>query len=292
MSKRLEFFIVALPGLEDIVEKEVNEWFPGLKTHPGHGGVTVHAPFPTGLALNGVLKTATRVLLRVAEFRCRDFPKLYNKILELPWKDWVEPDATIEVHAATRLSRLKIKTRIEETCVEAWQEYQRELRLRPDPEKKVAMYVRFHNDDCVISLDTSGERLHKRGVREKIGEAPLRETIAAALIQLTARTEPEATAVEIVDPMMGSGTFLIEAAMRDMKVEREFAADLFSSTVDQPELQTERPKIVKLTGFERDQKTFKAAQDNLADIAEGMELKLRGAPEGERAFVGLLRKAF
>ena len=265
---------MALPGLEDLVEQEINDWYPDLKTHRGHGGITVHAPFSMGLSMNTVLKTATRILLRVDEFRCRDFPKLYNRVIELPWKNWVDPTSTLTVHAATRLSRLKIKTRIEETCLEGWTEYQSDLGITADPKKQIAMYVRFHNDDCVISLDTSGERLHKRGIREKIGEAPLRETIAAALLQLVAKTDPDAQNVEVVDPMMGSGTFLIEAAMRDRTVEREYAAGLFSSTSDEASLHAQRPKIIKLTGFERDTKTINAAKDNLAQIKDGFDVQI------------------
>ena len=103
-----EFFLVALPGLEDLVRLEVADWFPELSAKVEHGGVTVTAPLGTGLAMNLALKTPTRILLRVASFTCRDFPRLYNKVLALPWHEWIHPEFTLEVTASTTRSRLKI----------------------------------------------------------------------------------------------------------------------------------------------------------------------------------------
>lgn len=262
-----EFFLVALPGLEDLVEAEVNEWFPNLDVKAEYGGVVVHAPLAIGLSMNLALKTPTRILIRMKSFRCRDFPKLYNKVLKFPWKDWIDPNCEIQVHASTRLSRLKIKKRIEEVCKDAWIDYQKSQNVKFVKGKTADLYVRIHDDLCTLSLDTSGERLHKRGERQHIGEAPLRETIAAALIQWLGRlpSGSAAGAVEIVDPMMGSGTFLLEAAFRDALVEaREFAFERFTHPPqEKPELKVSRPRMDSLVGFEKDPKTLAAAQNNL-----------------------------
>ncbi len=266
-----EFFLVALPGLEDIVQAEVREWFPAFDSKVEHGGVSVMAPLAEGLAMNLALKTPTRILLRMKTFRCKDFPKLYNKIAAFPWKDWIDPTCEIKVHVSTRLSRLKIKNRIEETSTDGWIEYQKKQNVKVVRGKTADMYVRFVNDDCTISLDTSGERLHKRGERTHIGEAPLRETIAASLIQHLGRKHAWNIPgnVELIDPMMGSGTFLLEAAFRDKLVEaRDFAFERFAEKPDSPpKLQTKRPKIDSLIGFEKDAKTLSAAKSNLKDTS-------------------------
>lgn len=267
---------MALPGLEDLVEAEIREWFPDFKLKREHGGVTVKAPLGEGLAMNLALKTATRVLLRVHTFRCRDFPKLYNKVRTFEWEDFIAPSCEMSVNVATRLSRLKIKARIEESVMDGWIAHAKEAKATLVRGKKAELFVRFLEDDCTMSLDTSGERLHKRGLRELIGEAPLRESIAASLIQLVGRahaadygdTDRKPADVEIVDPMMGSGTFLLEAALRDIVIEsREFAFENFAQQPSgKPKLQVTRPKIVALTGFEVDKKTMAAAKGNLKTV--------------------------
>lgn len=268
-AKLNEFFLVTLPGLEDIAAAEVHDWYPDLETKNEHGGVIVFAPLGVGLSMNQVLKTPTRILLRLANFRAKDFPKLYNKILDFSWKDWVDPSCALEAHVSTRLSRLKIKNRIRETCESAWKDYQKSLKISPRPNKKLDLYVRFHEDDCQLSLDTSGERLHKRGERTLIGEAPLRETIAASLIQMVGRLpEVSSLPVEVCDPMMGSGTFLLEAGRRDRPVEaRFFAFENFLEKVISPVgIAAERPSIVSLIGFEKDKKALAAAKANLTGL--------------------------
>lgn len=270
-----EFFAVALPGLEDLVEGEVKEWFPDLETKKEHGGVTVMAPLDKGLSMNLALKTPTRILLRLETFKCKDFPKLFQKIESFPWKETVDPSCELTVHVSTRLSRLKIKKRIEETCEDGWRDHQIKNKVKAVRGKKANLYVRFIEDECTLSLDTSGERLHKRGARQHIGDAPLRETIAAAMIQMIAKHHTEGP-VEIIDPMMGSGTFMLEAGTRDDLVEaREFAFETFAVKPKQtPKLKTPRPEIKSLIGYELDPKTVKAAENNLRSIADDFSIEL------------------
>lgn len=289
-----EFFVVALPGLEDLVEAEIHEFHPDWKLSREHGGVTLRAPLEDGLALNLVLKTATRVLVRVFEKRLRDFPSLFKTVSAMDWKQWIDPSSTLTVHASTRVSRLKIKKRIEETCHEAWSAYQRKLGVKADPKRNADLYVRFANDICTLSLDTSGERLHKRGEREYIGEAPLRESIAAALIQWVGREfSGDVREAEVIDPMMGSGTFLLEAALRDEPADRRaFAFENFARAPESaPALQADRVRIASALGYEIDAKTLQAARHNLEPALAKCEIKIINAdifkaeplPRSERA---------
>lgn len=254
----VEFFLVVLPGLEDIVQQEVLEWFPEWKPKIEYGGVTVLAPLEQGLYMNSVLKTPTRVLMRVDSFVCRDFPKLFKKISSFSWKDWLPADTRLEVKASSTKSRLKIKKRIEETCLDGWKAYQKKNKkvLENKSSSKTTLYVRLNDNLCTLSLDTSGQLLHKRGMRTHIGEAPLRETIAAALLQWLGQVgDSQHQEVEVVDPMMGSGTFLLEALIRD-------------SILGPKELNITKPenhsKITSLVGYEKDAKTVRAAQENLS----------------------------
>ena len=125
---------------------------------------------------------------------------------------------------------------------------------------------------CTLSLDTSGERLHRRGWRPKIGEAPLRETIAAALLQQVAcgHARSDLRPVQVIDPMVGSGTFLLESAMAsELAYRRSFAFFVFRlvEEVKAPE----RPPlwahdIRERVGFEVDGKTLLAARENLQAV--------------------------
>jgi 23S rRNA G2445 N2-methylase RlmL len=169
-----------------------------------------------------------------------------------------------------------MKKRIEETAEKAFAKFQKDLGKKADPLKKLNLYVRFNDNHCTLSLDTSGERLHKRGIRTHIGEAPLRETIAAALIQMMGRHADKKTPIEFIDPMMGSGTFLLEAAYRDLVLEkRDFAFENFSKQPeDAPVIKTERAPIDSLLGFEKDPKTLSAAKKNLADTGSSLNPSL------------------
>lgn len=277
---QFEFFLVTLPGFEDLAAKELTNWFPSLEGKIETGGVSVQTDLPTGLSLNMALKIPTRILLRADSFRCRDFPKLYKRVAELNWRQWIDSRCELAVEVSSRESRLKIKKRIEKTCLDGWAEFQKK---HTGKEKKAGLkatlFVRLHKDICTLSLDTSGERLHKRGVRKHIGEAPLRETIAAALIDLVSSVSDSGAKidVEVVDPMMGSGTFLIEAAVRDRPItDREFAAFRLKPQAPprSPEL---RERISGLVGFEQDAKTVAAAAENLKSLKLDFEPRLHHA---------------
>ncbi len=267
-----EFFLVTLPGLEDLVLAELKAWFPRLEGKVEVGGVTVQAPLTEGLAMNLALKLPTRVLLRVATFTCRDFPKLYNKVASFNWGGILDPGSTLTVHASAHRSRLKIKKRIEETCADGWLTHQKQIRAKPSGQA-ASLYVRLYDNLCTLSLDTSGERLHKRGARALIGEAPLRETLAAAMIQLVAQTYAASpSAVELLDPMMGSGTILLEAAVRDRLVDqRGFAFESFVAQPVLPAAPSSSARFTRLVGFEVDAKTCAAARANLQNI--GLEIE-------------------
>lgn len=282
-----EFFLVTLPGLEDLALAEVREWFPQWEAQLEHGGVVVRAPLGDGLAMNQALKIPTRILVRISSFIARDFPKLFNRVSSVNWREWVDPSCDLKAHASTSRSRLKIKKRIEETAEKAWRAYQKEQKITSRTSPQADLFLRLQDNTCVLSLDTSGERLHKRGVRTHVGEAPLRETIAAALLQLMRRHAPDGGEVELVDPMMGSGVFLLEALTIDSPLDRRhFAFENFAehpSLVPRKSAALQAARFARLIGFERDSKALEAARHNLNAIqtAVSFELHHRDVLEAE-----------
>lgn len=205
-------FLVITPGLEDLALHELDSKCPVSGVVKIKGGLELEADLDWIVKAHTLLKIPTRLLMRLTEFKVRDFPKLYQKFLNFKWTDYLShPEPQWEISCSK--SRLMHTGRIEETIKEAMAAYQKRQPLSLDWQKKnyspQTFYVRIVDDLLTLSLDLSGEALYKRGMQVIKGEAPIRETFAAALLlELTKGLSQEMT---LVDPMCGSGTFLTEA---------------------------------------------------------------------------------
>lgn len=284
------FYISCALGLEEALVAEIRYCWPMLIEIDGRatqnplpelvvdrGGVLLQAPLVLGLQLNFFLKTASRVLLRLAEFKVRDFPKLYEKVQKFPWANYLKTETQVEWVVAASKSRLNNEKRIAETCREAFSI----SGLGPQTQ---AIYVRIHDDLCTLSLDTSGEHLHKRGWGQFKGEAPLRETLAAFMVQqlLGEISAEELRQITFVDPMCGVGTLLLEAASMGQPVfERDFAFLHWKNApkiLKSPLLKKNYKVLPKETpfnsyqGFDLDEKALSAAKENLQSLQVKSEL--------------------
>lgn len=183
-------FAGVAPGLEAAAAEELVEaGFTGVE--PTVGGVAFEGD---PLRANRVLAVPTRILLRVAQFKARTFDQLVAGAAAVDWSPYggLTPDVTC------RKSRLYHSGAVAERLAGV---------VPPGPG---ALYARLMRDVCTLSVDTTGERLHRRGWRLENGPAPLRETLAAGILRLAGWRPGEA----LYDPMCGSGTLLIEAACR------------------------------------------------------------------------------
>lgn len=180
--------------------------FPEVKVL--QGGIEFQAELFTGLQFNFFLKTASRILLRMAVFKARDLPKFYGKMRALPWLDFLA-HANVEWEVAAQKSRINNEKRLQDAASEALNDIFKDVQ---GPTPCGSIYIRMVDDNCTISLDTTGEHLHKRGATILKGEAPLRETIAAFLLNAMIENETPADLekITLMDPMVGSGTFLTE----------------------------------------------------------------------------------
>jgi putative N6-adenine-specific DNA methylase len=199
-----EIFLVTAPGLESALVAEAREkGFQGPA--PILGGVTVTGGWPEVWRANLELRGAVRVLARVAEFRAMHLAQLDKRAHKVPWTKILRPDVPFRVDASCRKSRIyhegaaaqRIKTAIKDA-----------LGAPLSPDAGIAVKVRIDDDLCTISVDTSGESLHKRGHKEEVAKAPMRENMAALFLRQCGYRGSE----PVVDPMCGSGTFVIEAA--------------------------------------------------------------------------------
>lgn len=303
------FYISCALGFEESVAAEIRQAWPLLieingqaNTSPppemviGTGGVFLQAPLALGLQLNFFLKTAHRILWRLAEFKVRDFPKLFEKIQKIPWVNYLNGPG-IEWQVAASKSRLNNEKRIEEVCAESFAKVAG--KIQGVAKSKQTVYVRIHDDLCTMSLDSSGEHLHKRGWGVMKGEAPLRETLAAYMIleMINGTPATKTQQVSFVDPMCGSGTVVLEAASLWQPVfDRAFAFLEWKNTpkIFKSPLLKKNYKLLQQAapfktywGFDLDKSAVKAAGENLKSLESKTEIQsLKVRFEEENLFAG------
>lgn len=200
------YFATIEPGLEEALLAEVRA-LGGKRAKALRGGVEFDATHPVFYSAAAQLRCANRLWLRVDEFRARDAPELFNKTRRIEWQRLLPPNAALEVRAAAAASKLIHTGMIAGTVANAVAEAIGHPRVGG---RKFILLARLQDDRCELSLDASGELLYRRGWKEDVGEAPLRESVAACLLRLSG-WEP---GQPVFDPMCGSGTFVIEAAQQ------------------------------------------------------------------------------
>jgi putative N6-adenine-specific DNA methylase len=174
------------------------------------------------------LRTADRIGIELARFRAETFDQLFEQTAALPWENWLPPDAIMHITGRSHKSKLfsvrDCQALVKKALIKAMQ---RRYKRQTFPENG-ALYkieVALLNDEVTLTLDATGPSLHKRGYRSEAGEAPLKETLAAALVLLS-RWEPSRV---LADPCCGSGTIAIEAALiglnRAPGIQRTFSAE-------------------------------------------------------------------
>jgi putative N6-adenine-specific DNA methylase len=222
-------FVATTPGLELALEQEVRRLPLGCWRVPG--GVEVQGPPGLHRTLNLRLRTASRVLLRLSAFEAKDASALDRGLRQLRLADYHRPgqgELQLQVHA--RGSRLGHEGRLRQMAalalgVAAADEPGPE---DEDPGQALRLQLRLEQDMCTVSVDTSGALLYRRGYRQEVSRAPLRETLAAGMLELAGFRGDE----PLWDPMCGSGTLLVEAAHialnRAPGLDRSFAFERFA----------------------------------------------------------------
>ena len=201
-----EFFIVVAPGLENIVLDE-------LKKKPLH---QIQAEIcPGGIAFSGRLEDlyraalhlhcASRILMRLTRFRATNFRRLEDKISALDWELFLPVRSLPHIHVVSAHSRLYHQRAVSERITQIIAEKLDDAENLSDQR----LFVRIVDDAVTVSLDACGDLLYKRGIKRHAHRAPIRETLAAGALMTAGYTG----SVPLIDPMCGSGTFSIEAAL-------------------------------------------------------------------------------
>jgi len=213
---RLKFFATCARGLEKVLAQELRE-LNAETVEPGRGGVQFHGDLALLYRANLWLRTAVRVLTPILEFPVQSTDDLYAAVQSINWSRYMTVEHTLAVDCNVRDSAIThsmyAALRVKDAICD---QFVAKCGKRPSVDTEtpmVGLNLHIHLDQAVLSLDSSGESLHKRGYREILTKAPLNEALAAGLILLTGWKGD----VPLVDPMCGGGTFCIEAAWIALK---------------------------------------------------------------------------
>jgi 23S rRNA (guanine2445-N2)-methyltransferase / 23S rRNA (guanine2069-N7)-methyltransferase len=287
---RFDFFAPCPTGVADLLATEL-AGFGALDVREMRSGVAFAGALECAYRACLWSRTASRVLLRIGEAPADTDAALYDGVRAIDWLQHIDPGGTIAIDVSgtnaalvhTRFTAQRVKDAIVDMCRDA-------VGIRPSVDlaaPDVRINVRVHAAWAAISLDLAGEGLHRRGYRAAQGAAPIKENLAAAILM---RSEWARTAVAggaLVDPLCGSGTFVIEAALIECSIAPQLArarfgferwrqhdAMLWTGLVTEARAAAREPPVARalddLIGYDRDPKAIAAAHANAqrAGVAE------------------------
>jgi len=291
----LSCFAITAPGLEPITAAELHGL--GITGALEDGGVSWAGHAESLVRANLWLRTASRVVVRIAEFHARTFYELERHARRIPWGRVIAPGSPVAFRVTCRKSKLYHSDAVAERLA---QSIDRTLRAasryssqsqddveerEQETQAEQLFVVRVLRDVCTVSADSSGALLHLRGYRRAVAKAPLRETLAAAML-LACGWRGD---MPLTDPMCGAGTILIEAALIARRIapglHRRFAflhwpghyGDLWQRLVAEAERTQIAASPVRIAGADRDEGAIAAAGTNAerAGVTRDVELATR-----------------
>lgn len=211
------YFATVARGLETIAAKEL-ETLGAIQVTPDFTGVHFEGDRTLLYRVNLWARTIFRVLVPICEFRCLDADTLYRGVQTIDWSEYLSPEQTLAIRCTggnqklnhTHYSALQVKNAIVD---QQRRQFGRRSSVDTDnPDLQINAHIHEHR--CILSLDSSGNSLHRRGYRPVMGLAPLKETLAAALLEL-AEYDPN---LPLLDPMCGSGTLPLEGCLKALNI--------------------------------------------------------------------------
>jgi putative N6-adenine-specific DNA methylase len=212
-----EYFATVARGLEELAAQELTE----LGAHhvaQGFCGVSFQGDRELLYRVNLWARLPFRVLVKLGEFPCLDDRELYDGVRQIDWGEYLTPDLTMAVTVTgkneqlnhSHFTAIQVKRAITNQQTDRFGERSNVDIATPD----LRINAHIDKDNCIVSLDSSGSSLHRRGYRSAVGDAPLKESLAAALMKMSGWTPDLA----FVDPLCGSGTLPLEAAMQALNI--------------------------------------------------------------------------
>ena len=272
-----QYFATVARGLEALVAQEL-ESLGAHSVEPGFCGASFQGDRALLYRVNLWARLPFRILMKIQEFPCQNADDLYRGIQAIDWSQYLTPELTLAVNATgksdqlnhTHFTALQVKNAIVD---------QQKARLgeRSDVdihEPDVQIGIHLDRDICTVSLDSSGNSLHRRGYRPAVGAAPLKESLAAALIQISG-WQPEQM---FYDPMCGSGTLPLEACLKALNIAPglfregfgfetwpDFDSDLFETIIQDAESRQLKELPAPIWGSDRNESVVEQATANAAN---------------------------
>lgn len=277
--KDVTLIATAAMGLEAVVADEVKQL--GYDVNVENGKVIFQAPVSAIPRCNLWLRTADRVKVLVGQFKAMSFDELFESTKTLPWEDYIAEEGKFPVIGKSVQSKLysvpDCQAIVKKSIAERLKLKYGLASKMPESGEVYKVEIALLKDMATLTIDTSGVGLHKRGYRVGQGEAPLKETMAAALLKLT-NWKPDNT---LIDPFCGSGTIAIEAALIGQNIapgfNREFASENWpliktndwDKAFEEVEDKANYDQKLDIIGSDIDHNLIKIASDNATEAGLG-----------------------
>ena len=273
----MKICVTTASGIEAVTKREITEITGETELKAQDGRICFEGDFETIAKCNLYLRTANRVEIIVGEFKAENFDELFEGVKAAEWEKYIDKDGKIVVSAKSVMSKLfaysAIQSITKKAVCERLKSAYKSINL-PESGARYKIEASIRKDYVTLTLDTSGEGLHRRGYRGLVGEAPLKETLAAALIKLTVWNPSR----PLADVFCGTGTIPVEAALSALKIpsgiNRDFdylywkgvSRDLFEKIKEKAISEIDAEKEVRISGFDIDENQLKLARKH-AEIA-------------------------
>lgn len=275
MEKNFELIAKTFMGLEPVLAKELT----GLGANDvkiGRRMVSFTGDKEMMYRANFQLHTAIRVLKPISQFKAQSADDVYNEVMKIDWAEYLDDEKTFAVDAVVFSEEFRhskfVSYKVKDAIVDQFRE---KTGKRPNisvANPDIRLNIHVAEDNCTLSLDSSGESLHRRGYRQETLEAPLNEVLAAGMIMMTGWQGD----TDFIDPMCGSGTLLIEAALiahnmapglfrKEYAFEKwpDFDADLFDRIYNDCEEKEKEEVKCHFYGYDIDAKAVNTARRNV-----------------------------
>ncbi|MBU8879046.1 class I SAM-dependent RNA methyltransferase [Bacillus sp. FJAT-29790] len=276
---KFDLIATSAMGLEALVAKEVRDL--GYECEVENGRISFKGDEAAIARANMWLRTADRIRIKVGEFKARTFDELFEKTKSLPWEQYLPEDAEFPVTGKSVKSQLfsvsDCQAIVKKAIVERMRTHYKKTGWLEESGPFFKIEVALLKDVAILTIDASGSGLHKRGYRTGQGEAPIKETLAAALVTLTNWTPNK----PFVDPFCGSGTIPIEAALIGQNIapgfNREFVSEAWNWIPEKvwEDARMEAEDLAKydqpleITGSDIDHCMIKIAEENAFEAGLG-----------------------
>lgn len=263
---KIELIATATFGLEAVVKREIQQL--GYKILNAENAKITYLTDERGIVRsNLMLRSADRVLLKMGEFKAETSEDLFQQTKAIAWEEWIPEDGKFTVNCTTVKSKLRSEPACQKTVKKAIVDRMAAFYMRETFAETGAEYtvkVTILKDMVTLTIDTSGQGLHKRSYRVKTVAAPIKETLAAAMVQLSFWKPGRV----LIDPFCGSGTIAIEAAMYMKNIapglNRNFASERWENIINPAIWKEERKRAYELIDYDSNIRIFASDIDKKA----------------------------